>query len=334
MAPEEVIESDSSADSEVTPQDDVSQEAALSSSAEDDKQPETEESLLNVVQNALDPQEEEEQEEPVQEADSSTEDVVVETDTEELGELSEEDEETLKDFKNFPPLNKHPRFKQLIDQRNQYRETAQEYDRIKDFMQLNSISAEDATEGFRIMALMKNNPTEAFKELRGKLSSLANASGIALSKDLKQKVDDGYIDEASARELSRTRAELARQKQLVEREAQQRQEMTQNQLVDRITEDVTDWEAEVREKDPDYDIISDEIDDRVRAMVAERGRPSNSEEAILYAQEAYNTVSDRHRRRTPQPKAMKAAKSGKLSGSPEAKPQSLREAIELAISNG
>ena len=52
--------------------------------------------FLNVVQNALDPQKR--QEEPVQEADSSTEDVVVETDTEELGELSEEDEEALKDF--------------------------------------------------------------------------------------------------------------------------------------------------------------------------------------------------------------------------------------------
>ena len=116
-------------------------------------------------------------------------------------------------------------------------------------------------------------------------------------------MDDGYIDEASARELSQT-AELARQ-QLVERDAQQRQEMTQNQLVDRITEDVTDWEAEVRDRDPDYDIISDEIDDRVRAMVAERGRPSNSEEAIQYAQ-GIQHVSDRHRRRTPQPKAMKA----------------------------
>ena len=79
---------------------------------------------------------------------------------------------------------------------------------------------------------------------------------------------------------------------------------------------------------------SEEIDDRVRAMVAERGRPSNSEQAIQFAQEAYETVSERHKRRSPQPRAMKAAKSGKLSGSPEAKPQSLREAIELAISNG
>lgn len=327
---EEVMESESSTDSEIVPQDEVSQEAAHSSGA-DDKEPETEESLLNVVQDALDPQEKEE--EPVLEADSSSEDVV-DTDTEELGELSEEDEEVLKDFKNFPPLNKHPRFKQLIEQRNQYRESADEYNRITDFMRDNSLSPEDAAEGFRVMALMKANPAEAYKELQSKMQQLADASGISIPKDLRQRVEDGYIDEDSAKELSRARAELNRVKQLRESEYNQRLQMQANQTIDRITEDVTDWEAEIKEKDPDYDLKSEEIDDRVRAMVAERGRPSNSEQAIQFAQEAYEAVSERHKRRSPQPRAMKAAKSGKLSGSPEAKPQSLREAIELAIVNG
>ena len=327
---EEVTESESSTDSEIVPQDEVSQEAAHSSGA-DDKEPETEESLLNVVQDALDPQEKEE--EPVLEADSSSEDVV-DTDTEELGELSEEDEEVLKDFKNFPPLNKHPRFKQLIEQRNQYRESADEYNRITDFMRDNSLSPEDAAEGFRVMALMKANPAEAYKELQSKMQQLADASGINIPKDLRQRVEDGYIDEDSAKELSRARAELNREKQLRESEYNQRLQMQTNQTIDRITEDVTDWEAEIKEKDPDYDLKSEEIDDRVRAMVAERGRPTNSEQAIQFAQEAYETVSERHKRRSPQPRAMKAAKSGKLSGSPEAKPQSLREAIELAIANG
>lgn len=327
---EEVMESESSTDSEIVPQDEVSQEAAHSSGA-DDKEPETEESLLNVVQDALDPQEKEE--EPVLEADSSSEDVV-DTDTEELGELSEEDEEVLKDFKNFPPLNKHPRFKQLIEQRNQYRESADEYSRITDFMRDNSLSPEDAAEGFRVMALMKANPAEAYKELQSKMQQLADASGINIPKDLRQRVEDGYIDEDSAKELSRARAELNREKQLRESEYNQRLQMQTNQTIDRITEDVTDWEAEIKENDPDYDLKSEEIDDRVRAMVAERGRPTNSEQAIQFAQEAYETVSERHKRRSPQPRAMKAAKSGKLSGSPEAKPQSLREAIELAIANG
>ena len=328
---EEVMGSESSTDSEIVPQDEVSQEAAHSSGA-DDKEPETEESLLNVVQDALDPQEKEE--EPVLEADSSSEDVVVDADTEELGELSEEDEEVLKDFKNFPPLNKHPRFKQLIEQRNQYRETAEEFNRITDFMRDNSLSPEDAAEGFRVMALMKANPAEAYKELQSKMQQLADASGINIPKDLRQRVEDGYIDEDSAKELSRARAELNREKQLRESEYNQRLQMQTNQTIDRITEDVTDWEAEIKEKDPDYDLKSEEIDDRVRAMVAERGRPSNSEQAIQFAQEAYEAVSERHKRRSPQPRAMKAAKSGKLSGSPEAKPQSLREAIELAIVNG
>ena len=184
------------------------------------------------------------------------------------------------------------------------------------------------------MALMKANPAEAYKELQSKMQQLADASGINIPKDLRQRVEDGYIDEDSAKELSRARAELNREKQLRESEYNQRLQMQTNQTIDRITEDVTDWEAEIKEKDPDYDLKSEEIDDRVRAMVAERGRPSNSEQAIQFAQEAYEAVSERHKRRSPQPRAMKAAKSGKLSGSPEAKPQSLREAIELAIVNG
>ena len=48
-----------------------------------------------------------------------------------------------------------------------------------------------------------------------------------------------------------------------------------------------------RQQDLDFDLKQDEIDDRVRVLVAERGRPETAEAAIAMANEAYETVNSR-----------------------------------------
>ena len=62
-------------------------------------------------------------------------------------------------------------------------------------------------DGMKIMALVKNNPIEAFDALKPVVDSLALQAGKVLPDDLKSKVDDGYMDQETANELAKTRAE-------------------------------------------------------------------------------------------------------------------------------
>ena len=63
------------------------------------------------------------------------------------------------------------------------------------------------------------------------------------------------------------------------------------QHLEGLAQTVTSWEMKTRQQDPDFDLKQDEIDDRVRVLVAERGRPETAEAAIAMANEAYKTVN-------------------------------------------
>lgn len=332
MAEDAVIEAESSAASEVTQDEGSTEDQAHSSSAETDA-PESTESLLDVVQNVLeDPKDGEE----IQATDSSPtkdepEDSQYEaSDSDDDVELSKEDDEEYKDA----PFSKHPRFRKLIAEKNRYREGAEQYDRIKNFMTVNDLKPDEVVEGFRIMSLMKNDPGEAYKALREKLGNLADTAGFRVPKDIKQRVDDGYIDEATAKELSRTRAELNRERGIRQQMQDNQQRISKQQTADMMKQSVREWEEKIMQQDPDYSFKQDEILDRVEAVVAREGRPANSEAGIRIMNDAYQTVTERHRQRSPAAKPLKSVQGGKLSGSPTPQPKSLLDVIEQELAEG
>lgn len=332
MAEDAVIEAESSAASEVTQDEGSTEDQAHSSSAETDA-PESTESLLDVVQNVLeDPKDGEE----IQATDSSPtkdepEDSQYEaSDSDDDVELSKEDDEEYKDA----PFSKHPRFRKLIAEKNRYREGAEQYDRIKNFMTVNDLKPDEVVEGFRIMSLMKNDPGEAYKALREKLGNLADTAGFRVPKDIKQRVDDGYIDEATAKELSRTRAELNRERGIRQQMQDNQQRISRQQTADMMKQSVREWEEKIMQQDPDYSFKQDEILDRVEAVVAREGRPANSEAGIRIMNDAYQTVTERHRQRSPAAKPLKSVQGGKLSGSPTPQPKSLLDVIEQELAEG
>ena len=91
------------------------------------------------------------------------------------------------------PFHKHPRFKEVIDQRNKYREGAEQYEQITGFLAQNNLSAEEAAQGFQIMALMKNDPAAALDALSPFVQQLGIQSGITMPGDIQSKVEDGYL---------------------------------------------------------------------------------------------------------------------------------------------
>jgi hypothetical protein len=297
-------------------------EEALSSSAEG----ETEEDLLSVVQDAIESSS----------SDSQSDD---EEETEDDGEYLEDGSEELaaadadESFEDVP-FHKHPRFKEVIEQRNQYRESAEQYEKITGFLAENQLSADEAAQGFQIMALMKNDPEAALQALTPYLQNLQLATGQTLPDDIRSRVDDGYLDEDAAREMARVRAENQRLRSQVEVTSQQESQRQQTEQINNLASTVTEWENNIRQQDPDYDLKEAEIDDRVRVLVSERGRPTTAQEAVSMAKEAYEAVNARFASRFGNKRPMKTASGGKLGGTPTPEPNSLMEAVQTALDQG
>ena len=334
MPLEEQQDTDSSSVSEET--DVASEEAELSSSSEGDKeqQVEPETTLMDVVEDALKSSKEEEESAPPEPPAGEVEDVVSEK--LETPKTSEEDE----DWSDVP-FNKHPRFQSLVQEKNrlkaesgQHREDAEQYQKITNFIPTNRLSAEEAAEGFRVMSLMKNDPAKAYEVLQGHLEGLAKTTGAELSEDLQVKVDDGLLDEDAAQELSRARAQLAQERTLRESSQQSLQEQQAQAQYDHLQKTLNQWEATTRQRDPDYDLKSDELNDRVQALVAERGKPVTSEQALAIANDAYKVVTDRHMRRVPPKRSLRTATGGKIGGTPQPEPKTLEEVVERALLEG
>jgi hypothetical protein len=154
-------------------------------------------------------------------------------------------------------------------------------------------------------------------------------------------LDDVFLDEDGAKELSQARANLQREQTLREKSQKQsqvadkqtRQNKAQAQR-QHLTKVVQDWEATTKNSDPDFSLKQDEINDRVAALVNERGRPVTSQEVLSIANDAYVTVNQRYKSRIPSRQPIRTSTGGKLGGTPKAEPATLREAIVNAMSTG
>ena len=291
----------------------------LSSSTES----ETEADLLSVVQSAIDDEKPEETES--QSVEQETEEV--ETDTP----LTEDSEQEV--LENVP-LHLQPRFKEVIAEKNEYRKGHEQYVKIQNSLKDMKLSAEETAQGLSIMGLMKSNPQAALEALQPIISNLQQVTGQIIPDDIQQKIEDGYMDEDVGKELARTRADVQLQRNANQQMLNEQQQMNASDQINIIAQSVTNWEENVRQTDPDFELKQDEVDDRVSALVRERGRPNNSEDAIALAQEAYETVTKRHQSRLGVRKPIRSLSGGKLGGSPVPEPKSLMDAVQNALAAG
>ena len=288
---------------------------------------ETEEDLLSVVQSAIEGDETEEAESQSVEVEEGDFD---EDEADPLAASDEDDDGEVSDRGPVP----YDRFQKVISQKNEYKEGHRQYQQITSYLAGNNINSEEASTGLQIMALMKNDPQKALEALTPYMETLRQLTGEAMPEDIRERVDDGYMDEDAGKELARARAEANRLKQTNDRVQEQQVQAQSAQHLETLAQTVTAWEMQTRQQDPDFDLKQDEIDDRVRVLVAERGRPDTDEAAIALANEAYKTVNDRFKQRTVTKKPMKTASGGKLGGTPTPEPNSLLEAVRNAMATG
>jgi DNA-binding protein H-NS len=291
---------------------------------------ESTEDLLSVLEDVVKPQEDEP--EPTEElAEAAT---AIADEKSEPVDVRLEQSEEIEDFKDVP-FNKHPRFRQVIQERKEfkqqaedYREKASHFDQVVEFMNQNHLTPDEMAEGVRIMALMKSDPLAAKEAMQPHLENLGRYTGEVLPEDIESRLTEGYIDRDTATELAQARmqAEILNAREI----GMQQQSVEAEQA--RIQNAVVSWEGQTRSTDPDFAMKETLISDRVRGLVAERGQPRTVDEGVSMAKEAYESVNDHLRKFAGDPKQpVTPVGGGKVSGSPIPAPTSLQEAMEQAV---
>lgn len=238
------------------------------------------------------------------------------------------------------PFHNHPRFKELVAERNALKEEAGQYRLITDFMQSNGLTGDEVAEGFSVMALLKSGTPDDLSKARDwfaeRLQFLDTTLGHSLPEDLRLKVEDGLLDEVTAKEVAQTRAKAALyETQTTEQRQRQERQSERLALAERQREmatAVSSWEADIKAKDPDYAAKKAPlVETAVRALIQERGKPPQTrDEALEYVQAAYGKVNDQLKSLVPKPKAVTPSPAG-MSAAARPEPATLRGAIEAAV---
>ena len=224
------------------------------------------------------------------------------------------------------PFHNHPRWKEVVAERDAYRTDAGEYRKITNFMSTNGLSNEEVVEGFQIMALMKVNPAEAHKKISEYKARLDAIVGEVLPEDLSEKVRDGFIDKDTAKELAALKAQqkLAEQRQV---QAIQDQDL---QVRKGIHAAVVNWEQQMKVKDPDWSAKQEMVIDQVKLMLSAE-QPSTPEQALALVERAHSTIRERLARFAPRRQPVSNVASSTSSANATALPSSLKQAVMSRI---
>jgi len=245
------------------------------------------------------------------------------------------------------PFHKHPAWQRrvarekvlagenetLTAQVTELKRQADQLKVIEDFRASNGISVDETVAGFKMMALIKQDPAKALPELRKIVGSLELAIGERLPEDLQAQVDKGAIDETAAKETARLRAV---NKRLTETVDQSRTRETEREVAgtrEAIRSEVSKWEQGLKASDPDWSEKSELVQDKVLAIVQATGRaPATPEDALALAQTAYAEVNKTFARLRPAPRATRPAPaSGSSATGAKAQPKTMLEAARMAV---
>lgn len=296
---------------------------------ESNKPGETEDSLLAVVQSVS--AQSEEQSTDAGDTDSPTEEQSQDTVNEQA------DGEQPEDFSKLP-FNKHPRFRELVKEKNSYKTQVAEYEadakqyrEIQGFMQANGLTAEEVAQSLETLAKMKTgDPAKAYELMQERMEAMAVAAGKKLPAELEEKVEQGYIDRETAQELYQRQAEAERKAEMASTQLERQSQQDQQAQVHAMASAVAAWEQSTKATDPDFDLKAELVKDRVRAHVAQHGMPKTTDAALKMSKDAYDAVTQTLLRVRGDKTPMRTAVGGKTNGSAAPEPKSLLDVVRRA----
>ncbi len=218
----------------------------------------------------------------------------------------------------------------------QLEEPARAAESLNTYLRDNNIDNQSFTTLLGVGAALQRGDFQEFLEAVAPFVHLAQEQlGIILPADLQAQVNAGHITHDGARDVQRQRLELHKRNEELSRRVQQethhRQERDREfheQNATTIASAVTTWENSVKAADPDYAQKAAAMKDITRALIAERGVPTNPQEAVQMAQEAYKRVNNFAKQFTPQPRPTAQVPSGiRANSGRTAEPRTLEEAV-------
>jgi len=246
----------------------------------------------------------------------------------------------LEKLKADVPLNKIERFREVITENKQLKGANERYREMdatladigRDAMKM-GMSQDDMAQLFAWPRLLASDPKAAVEQLQKFTVMWQEKVGYSLPPDLKEKVDDGTLDDATAKEVAQLRATTNLDRTRNQAEATERERTSTAQRAREIHDSVNAYQAELKASDPDYTPEKhDMVVDALTALVTKHGVPTTVADARGMAKSAYDTVTKRLQAFRPQPRAISSPTVGRRLNKPaEAQPKSMREAIENAL---
>lgn len=247
----------------------------------------------------------------------------------------------LEKFKGDVPLNKIERFREVLNENKTLKGNVERYREMdttlasigRDALKM-GMSQQDMADLIAWPRLLASDPKVAVERLQEFAAMWQEKVGHSLPADLKQKVDEGTLDEALAKEVAQLRAGSALDKTRHAAETQEREQTAAQQRHQEITASVNAYQDELKRTDPDYTPEKHEmVVDALTALVTRNGVPKTVADARTMAKAAYDSVSKRLSAFKPQPRAVASPNVGRRLNKPaESQPKTMREAIERAVS--
>lgn len=205
------------------------------------------------------------------------------------------------------PFNAHPRFKELVTEKNTLKQEledvkplAEAQNTLLQYCETNGISNEDFQEALTLAALVKKDPKQAVEKLSKLVELMSVQQGTRLPADLQKKVDDGHIGAEEATELARLRIE----KEQLQQQRQTQQQRAQQQTEQAVVKALGTWEQTQLKSNPDWKTIQPFVADRYTSLLA-RSQVRSVEDAVALAEQALQQV----RKQFPRSKTSKPTKA-------------------------
>jgi len=300
--------------------------------------------LEDAIREALQTQVVDEEGEPevaevAEEAESSSEAETVEEETTEQFDSDQQLLRALEDLKSSDvPLGKIDRFREVIEEKNGYKQRAESLMQVEEHFRTlqNSARASGMNEDqiaqyFELPMLMQNDPAKAYELIQGFQSDMAARYGMTVPDDLQKKVDDGYIDEESAQRLARAEAESRMTQQAMQAKQAEAEETARMATAQAVSSAVTSYEQQLANSDPDYQSKQKWLYEKLQVRKLASGLPESPEQAIEWVNEAYGEINETFKAMAPPPQPKRTLSSRGVNQPSSAPPASMYEAVLRAV---
>lgn len=220
---------------------------------------------------------------------------------------------------------------------NELSPKAEAFEKIAEFTRQNNLEAMDIDNTLALAALIKNNPIEGFKQLDIVYQQLARQVGHVLPDQLQQRVQQGFMSEADAREMARLQAmNQFRDRQAQEQvarakaEADAAQQQQRQQTAVRVT---NEWAANKAKNDPAWAAKHKVLKPMLEGYVKANGVPADEKTLVDTLEGFLETVNEGYKQLVPTPRAVTPVMSSSSSKAPLVpEPKSSLDVIKNVLS--